>query len=77
MSATRRFRRSRRAVDPGRELLERAAAAGLITEQHAAALDEWAGDLATQKCRGELSPAEIDARIVERALADAAKRGKA
>jgi hypothetical protein len=77
VNATRRFRRRHTVADPGRAMLERAAAKGYITPQQAVALDEWAGDLATKLCRGELSPSEFEAEIAKRAHADAARRGKA
>jgi hypothetical protein len=63
--------------DPGRELLQWAAEQGLITEATAADLDSWAGELATQLMRDELTQDQLDALIAERLERDLKRRGEA
>jgi hypothetical protein len=63
--------------DPGRDLIEWAAAQGFITHEAARSLDDWAGKLATEQIEEGLSDEEVERRIIARLTADIARRGQA
>jgi hypothetical protein len=63
--------------DPSDELLKWAAEQGLITEDQAEDSDGWAGELATQLMREDITQEQLDEMIAERVARDVAKRGQA
>lgn len=63
--------------DPGRDMIMALRDAGLFTTAEAESLDAWASDMATKVTTGEIDRAALDRLVLQRLMADIARRGRA